>query len=100
MRFSRNTVHAVLAPCAIALLLTAAHGCNGEPASVSMCETLCDCVTCPEGYLADCKASVDEAEREAADAGCAEEFGAHAACWVDEFRCDNRSISTSHPRLA
>jgi hypothetical protein len=79
------------------LAATEACGAGGAPSSAQICATLCDCITCPDGYLEDCEAALDDLEREAADAGCAAEYDAHTTCYVDELRCDNNPIDLDDP---
>ena len=75
----------------LGLALTAA-GC-GTSAN-SLCNTICDCTGCSDDELNDCVDNIEDAEKEADDAGCSDQVSEYESCYSNEFECrDSRDIT-------
>jgi hypothetical protein len=78
--------------CAIALPALLAPACSGNPAA-GLCRDVCNCEGCSNSEEEDCIEAADEAQADAEDEGCTEEFDAYVECREDGFKCDGDSAT-------
>jgi len=75
----------LLGPAALA----ASAGACTTGTAAALCQALCTCSPCTANDIADCEASSNAADKEAAQAGCADPFNAYVGCALDNVRCRN-----------
>lgn len=75
----------------LALALTIAQfGCGSSPSSI--CSEVCDCEGCSDSELDDCVDNLEDAEKQADDEGCSDQYGDFAACFADQLECRDGDI--------
>ena len=66
-------------------LALAATGC-GTSAS-SLCADQCECEGCSETEEQECVDDVEDAEKQADDEGCSDQYSEFVSCYADQFEC-------------
>jgi hypothetical protein len=65
-------------------------GC-GSSAS-SLCSDICDCTGCSDSEMDDCVDDVEDAEKEAGDEGCEDQYDDFISCFAEELECRDGEI--------
>lgn len=71
-------------------LALGAAGCG--PSATSLCSDQCDCEGCSEEEEADCVDDVEDAQKDAEDQGCGDQFSDYLSCYSDQFECRDSKV--------